>query len=220
MNNLPQTLNKPTHSKGPVIAWWQVLGLMLAGSLLTIALFVIWLTFFAGVQENTNPLTIPPTSGKPDLNAQVSQEYVNREIASILTKKPVSILGVVEVKQVVVQFSPGSVMDSKVRVTALGRQFDFNIKDTIEVRGNQVALTLKEDPKLEGLGLGLPVGMLNGVLEQVNASVASQLNQLIVSVGMAKDCTTGQQIGRVPTLLAVDVQPGVLNAQFAIEIAK
>jgi hypothetical protein len=55
-------------------------------------------------------------------------------------------------------------------------------------------------------------------LDQVNLSVASQLNQLITSLGQAKDCTTGQQIGRVPTLLAIDSQQGVLNAQFNIAI--
>ena len=102
------------------------------------------------------------------------------------------------------------------RIAAFGRQLDFNIKDIIQVRGNQVALTLKEDPKLGALGL--PVGVLNGVLDQVNLSVASQLNQLITSLGQAKDCATGQQIGRVPTLLAIDSQQGVLNAHFNITI--
>ena len=198
------------------IGWWQALLFMLAGGILTVILATLYITLFVGSPQNNLPLNLPPASGKADLTAQVSQEYVNREIASILTKKPVNILGVVEIKQVVVQFSPGSTLDATVRVAALGRQLDFHIKDTVQVRGNQVALTLKEDPKLGFLGL--PLGMLDGVLDQVNTSVASQLNQLITSVGQAKDCATGQQIGRVPTLMALDVQPGVLNAQFAITI--
>lgn len=218
VSNLPQTVTMPTRSKGPVIVWWHALVFMLAGSLLTFILLFGWLTLFTGVPANNTPLTLPPASGKTDLTAQVSQEYANREVAAILNKKPYSILGVAEVKQVVLQFMPDSVVNANVRVIALGRQFDFIIKDTIQVRGNRVTLALKEDPKLEGLGL--PVGLLNGVLDQVNANVADQLNQLVVSVGMAKDCATGQQIGRVPTLQALDLQPGVLKAQFSIDIAK
>ncbi|MDB5081711.1 MAG: hypothetical protein JWP00_3635 [Chloroflexi bacterium] len=218
MNNLPPTMQTQNTPKTPVIVWWQALGFMVAGSLLTILLLVLWLVLFTGVPVNTTALTLPPPSGKADLTAQVSQEYVNREVAAILNRKPVSILGVVEVKQVVVQFNPNSVLDSNVRVTALGRQFDFIIKNTVEVRGNRVTLKLKEDPKLGGLGL--PVGVLSGVVDQVNNSVADQLNKLVISVGQARDCTTGEQIGRVPTLQALDLQPGVLNAQFSIAITK
>ncbi|MBN9390609.1 MAG: hypothetical protein J0I20_21440 [Chloroflexi bacterium] len=198
------------------IGWWQALLFMVAGGVLTIGLAILYLVLFVGSPQNNTPLTLPPVSGKADLTAQVSQEYVNREIASALTKKPVNILGVVDVKQVVVEFNPDSVLAADVRIAAFGRQLDFNIKDIVQVRGNQVALTLKEDPKLGGLGL--PLGILNGVLDQVNVSVASQLNQLITSLGQAKDCTTGQQIGRVPTLLAINSQQGVLNAQFNIAI--
>jgi hypothetical protein len=217
LNNQPQATATIEHRRrARFIGWWQGLLFMLAGGVLSILLLVLYITMFVGSAQNNLPLALPPASGKADLTAQVSQEYANREIAAILDKTPVNILGVVEVKQVVVQFSPGSVLDSKVRVTAFGRQLDFNIKDTVQVRGNQVALTLKEDPKLGGLGL--PVGILNGVLDQVNANVASQLNRLITSVGQAKDCATGQQLGRVPTLLGLDVQPGVLNAQFGIAI--
>ena len=217
LNNQPQaTETIEHHRRARFIGWWQAILFMLAGGVLSILLLVLYITVFVGSAQNNLPLTLPPTSGKADLTAQVSQEYANREIAAILVKAPVNILGVVEVKQVVVQFSPGSVLDAKVRVTAFGRQLDFNIKDTVQVRGNQVALTLKEDPKLGGLGL--PVGILNGVLDQVNANVASQLNRLITSLGQAKDCATGQQLGRVPTLLGLDVQPGVLNAQFGIAI--
>lgn len=209
---VPAARNRP----GRFIGWGQALLFMLAGGVLALGLAMLYLILFVGSPQDNTPLTLPPASGKADLTAQVSQEYVNREIATALTKKPVNILGVVEVKQVVVQFNPGSVLDADVRIAAFGRQLDFNIKDTVQVRGNQVALALKEDPKLGGLGL--PLGILNGVLDQVNMSVAAQLNQLITSLGQAKDCTTGQQIGRVPTLLAIDSQQGVLNAQFNIAI--
>lgn len=217
LNNQPQATATIEHRRRVrFIGWWQALLFMLDGGVLTVILLVLYITLFVGSPQNNLPLTLPPASGKADLTAQVSQEYANREIASILDKKPVNILGVVEIKQVVVQFSPGAVLDANVRVSAFGRQLDFNIKDTVQVRGNQVALTLKEDPKLGGLGL--PLGILDGILAQVNASVASQLNQLISSLGQAKDCVTGQQIGRVPTLLALDSEPGVLNARFAIAI--
>ena len=219
MNEQIQTLPPGpviTPRQGRFIGWWQALLFMVAGGVLTAALAMLYLILFVGSPQNNTPLTLPPASGKADLTAEVSQEYVNREIASALTKQPVNILGVVEVKQVVVQFNPDSVLAADVRIAAFGRQLDFNIKDTVEVRGNQVALTLKEDPKL-GV-LGLPLGILNGVLDQVNLSVASQLNQLITSLGQAKDCATGQQIGRVPTLVAIDSQQGVLNAQFNIAI--
>lgn len=217
LNNQPQPNATLEHRRrARFIGWWQALLFMVAGGGLTVILLVLYITLFVGSAQNNLPLALPPASGKADLTAGVSQEYVNREIASILDKTPVNILGVVEVKQVVVQFNSGSTLDARVRVTAFGRQLDFNIKDSLQVRGNQVALTLKEDPKLGGLGL--PVGILNGVLDQVNTNVASQLNRLITSVGQAKDCLTGQQIGRVPTLLALDVQPGVLNAKFAIAI--
>lgn len=216
VGNLPPTPGIEHRRRARFIGWWQAALFMLAGGILTVVLGILYITLFVGVAQNNLPLSQPPASGKADLTAQVSQEYVNREIASILAKKPVNILGVAEVKGVVVQFNPDQTLSATVRVAGFGRQLDFNIKDTVQVRGNQVALSLKENPQLDGLGL--PVGLLDGVLDQVNANVASQLNQLIVSVGQAKDCTTGQQLGRVPTLLALDVQPGVLNARFAIAI--
>ncbi len=180
-------------------------------------LLLLWIALFTGVPANNTPLTPPPASGKPDLNAQLSQEYVNREIAAFLNKSPVSVLGIVQVKQVVVQFSPDAVLDANIRISALGRQLDIVIKDTVEVRGNRLTLSLKEPPKLTGLGL--PEDTVKGALDQINVSVANQLNQLVASVGLAKDCTSGQPLGRVPTLLALDLQPGLLNAQFSINIA-
>lgn len=219
MSNHPNTvtIQPQPRPKGPVIVWWHALLYMLAGSVITILLLVLWIAFFTGVPATNTPLTPPPTSGKPDLTAELSQEYVNREIAAYLNKSPVSVLGIVQVKQVVVQFSPDSVLDANIRISALGRQLDINIKDKVEVRGNQLTLSLKENPKVEGLGL--PTATVNGALDQINANVASQLNQLVASVGMAKDCTTGKPLGRVPTLLALDLQPGVLHAQFSINIA-
>lgn len=219
MQNYPETTTiiNPQPRPRTVIVWWQALLFMLAGSILTVLLLVLGIILFTGVPATNIPLTQPPASGKADLNAQVSQEYVNREIAAYLTKSPVSILGVAQVKQVVVKLNSDQTLDATIRISALGRQFDFSVKDKVEVRGNKVALSLKEPPKIEGLGL--PTNLLNGTLDQINSNVANQLNTLVASVGMAKNCTTGQELGRTPTLQSVDLQPGVLNAQFSIAIA-
>lgn len=219
MSETPQAIvTLPTQPRPrPVIAWWQALLFMLAGGILTILGLVVWLAFFTGVPVNNTPLALPQASGQSDLTATISQEYVNREIAAYLTKSPISVLGVVSVKQVVVQFNADQTLDAAIRITLLGRQLDFSVKDKVEVRGSQLALSLKEPPKIEGLGL--PTSTFNGALDQINNSVANQLNQLVAAVGMAKDCTTGQQLGRTPVLLALDTRPGVLNAQFSIAIA-
>lgn len=220
MQNYPETattITNPPPRPRPVIAWWQALLFMLAGSIVTVLLLVLWIVFFTGVPANNLPLTPPPASGKADLNAQISQEYVNREISSYLTKNPVSVLGVIQVKQVLVQFNSDQTLTATIRISTLGRQLDFSIKDKVEVRGNRVALYLQEPPKIDGFGL--PTNVLNGALDQINNSVANQLNQLVTAAGMAKDCTTGQQYGRTPTLLGLNVQPGVMSAQFSIAIA-
>ncbi len=195
---------------------WQAIGFTLLGSLFTFALFLLAFVFFAGVEVTKTSLPLPALSGASDLTAEVSQEYINREIATALVKNPISVVGVVEVKGLVVQFSRDNpIIDVGVRITALGRQFDFKIKDTVVVKNNKVELNLAEDLRLEGLFL--PLGVLNGVVEQINSQVAQQLNQQLASISNARDAA-GKTLGRVPTLLSLSFGSGILIARFAIKI--
>ena len=194
----------------------KIVGLMALGSLLTILLALLFVALFVGKPDSGQGLALPPASGKVDLTAMVSQEYANREVAHQLAVSPVSLLGVGTVGGAVLQFNPDSTVTVTAQIKALGRQVNVVIVDRITISGNQVDLILAQDPKLDSLDL--PIGILRGVVGQVNISVAKQLNDLIVSIGKAQNCTTGKLIGRVPTLQTLSVDQGGLIAGFSIDI--
>lgn len=211
MSQLQQPYN-PKLRQG--VRWWQALGFMLLGSFLTIGLLWLWLLLTAGTPVSSLPLTLPAPSGKPDLTASVSQEYINREIAVALAKTPISVLGVATIKEVVLEFQSAAAINIKARLVAFDRQFEFTIPNSVALKNNKVSLNLREDVKLGAI----PLGILNDAIEQVNRTAADQLNGQLSAVGQARNCTTGQLIGRVPTLLALRMEKGVLNAEFGIKI--
>ena len=217
MNKQPPTAvsGQPVTQSGLKI--WQMAAFMVLGALITIVVILLWFSLFIGVPAKSVPLDLPPASGKSDVTARVSQEYVNREVANFLTANPISVLAVGQVSQAVVQFNADSTMNVTASIKALGRQLDLKVKDKVFVKNNKLALALAEDPKLDGFGL--PLAALNGVIEQVNNSVATQLNGLVQSVGVARDCTTGKPVGRVPTLQTLNLDGGVLVAEFSVAIS-
>ncbi len=194
----------------------QIIGLMALGSLLTIIIALAAFALFAGTPASSIPISLPVSGGQADVTARVDQGYVNREVAYFLTTNPITILTVGQVSEAVIQFNPDSTMDVTARIKALGRQIDVKVKDRVFVKENKLALALAENPKLEGLGV--PLDLLNGVIGQVNTTVANQLNGLVQGVGTARDCISGKPVGRIPTLQKLNLEKGVLVAEFSVAI--
>jgi uncharacterized protein YpmS len=197
----------------PAIRWWRwiigSLGLVLVGVCLGIGLTFIWILLSVSAPLSSAPLTQPVASNKSDANLTLSQEYINREITGFLNASPVKVLGVLEVKQVVVELKSGSQINIAARAEALGRQLDLNIKDNVSVSNGKVMLSLAESVKAGEFDLGFL--NLNGVVDNVNLLVAGEINKLIAGVGSALP-------GHTPNLQQIALSEGVLGATFEVKV--
>jgi hypothetical protein len=197
----------------PAIRWWRwiigSLGWVLVGIFLGIGLTFIWLLLSVSAPLPSAPLTQPVASNKPDSNLTLSQEYINREITGFLNTNPVKVLGVLEVKQVVVELKPGTQINVAARAEALGRQLNLNIKDNVSVSNGKVMLSLAEPVKAGEFDLGFL--NLNGVVDNVNVLVAGEINKLIAGVGSALP-------GHTPNLQQIELSEGLLDATFEVKV--
>ncbi len=215
MTILEQTQDVKLKQARSGLKWWQALGFMFGGGLLTMTGLVIYFMLLAGILPSSTPLAQPEPSGKVDLTARLSQEYVNFEVMRSLSKNPISVLGVGQVKQITLQFSSNSVIDVSSRVVVLGKQFDVKSKQTIFVKDNKVAIVLVEEPQLEGFGV--PVPILRGLVNDVNQKMADQINQQLTSVSTGLDAN-GKPSGRTPTLLKLTGVSGGLEVDFTVKL--
>src|SRR4051812_22346222 len=81
------------------LKWWHALAFMFAGGLLSMTGLIIYFLLLAGVSASPTALPQPEPSGKVDLTGRLSQEYINLEVMRTLSKNPISVLGVGQVKQ-------------------------------------------------------------------------------------------------------------------------
>ena len=189
--------------------WLGIIGLLLLGIAVGMAGTMLFLWLVVSQPLSGTQVASPPASGQQDARLTLSQEYINREVAAYLADNPVKVLGVLEVKQVVVTLAPGTQVAITARAEALGRQVDLNLKDTISVKDGKVGLTLAE-PVNAG-GLQIPFVDLNGIVGNVNSLVANEINKLIAGVGTAIPTHR-------PTLQQIVLGQGVLEATFTVTI--
>lgn len=215
MTVLEQTQDVNLKQARSGLRWLQALACMFVGGLLTMSGLVIYFMLLAGVPATPTPLAQPEPSGRVDLTGMLSQEYVNLEVMNNLSKNPISVLGVGQIKQITLQFNSNSVIDVTSRVVVLGRQFDVKSKQTIFVKDNKVGIALVEEPQLEGFGVPGPV--LRGLVNDVNQKMADQINQQLTALGTGLD-SNGKPSGRTPTLLRLTGVPGGLEADFTVKL--
>jgi hypothetical protein len=210
---------RPTKIKVPVVGhrrWinpilWVILGFLL--SLFVVGGLVWWLIGSSPARITPPPANNPAAAS--DLNVRVGQDYINREISRALQENPLNAFGVASISDLKVAFEPSSQMSVTVRLNALGRDFDFNFKDSVAAVNQKVVLTQAGDVQLAMLGL--PLSALNEVVKQVNTLVEDEINKQ-VGAGQPGDCITCTNLGRVPTLKSLTTEPGSLVAQFDIAI--
>lgn len=94
---------------------WQVIGYLVVGgllSLLSLFLILFFLTARPSSQDNL-VLSVSAGSGKSDIRVEISQDYINREVASSLAKKPIT-FAVVKVTSVQVEVLSSSIISANV----------------------------------------------------------------------------------------------------------
>lgn len=77
-------------------------------------------------------------------------------------------------------------------------------------------LEQSENTRLEDISLAI----LNGIVGQVNETIAAKLNDLINAAGVARSYTTGELLGRVPTLVSIATDAKIVIAEFNVAITK
>lgn len=191
--------------------FWIILGFLLGLALVSI---LVWWLIGSSPARFTPPPANNPAAAS-DLNVRVGQDYINREIGRALQQNPLNAFGLASISDLKVAFEPNSQMSVTVRLTTLGRDFDFNFKDAVAAANQKVVLTQTGDVQLAILGL--PLSALNDVVKQVNVLVEDQINKQI-GAGQPGECLTCTNLGRVPTLKTLTTEPGTLVAQFDITI--
>jgi uncharacterized protein YpmS len=189
--------------------WLGGAGVLLLGIAFGMAATMLFLWLAVSQPLSPDPVPPPTPSQQQDARLTLSQEYINREVAAYLSANPVKVLGVLEVKQVVVELVPGNQVNITARAEAIGRQIDLKLKDNITVKDGQIVLTLAE-PVNAG-GLQLPFVNLNGIVDNVNVLVANEINKLIAGVGSALPA-------HKPTLKGIVLSQGTLEATFGVTI--
>lgn len=156
------------------------------GMVFTILLAVGGIFFFYFYNPNPSaPLPRPAEqTGTPDLSATLSQTYINREISKALAAKPYQV-GVLTIRDIVVEIKSDSQMDVTLRASAGPATFDLLVTESLAVQAGKVRVAVVGQPKVTGGALPVAAGQ---VMNQVNSqfiepNINNQVSALNINGG-------------------------------------
>ncbi|MEI7555411.1 hypothetical protein [Candidatus Chlorohelix sp.] len=185
--SVPPTSNPNYISPGRVknnrrgVPWLAGCGLLGFGFLLGVVGLVIGALFWFGSPASNQPLpTRQPLPGVPDLSATLSESYLNAEIAREAKSNPLSIAGIVSLKDIVIKILPNEQIQVDVKVGNALVDFDVSVLESIGVVNGQIAVRAIGEPKV-GKG-NLPVNV-NTVVQVVNTTIVEpQINNNVATI--------------------------------------
>jgi hypothetical protein len=150
------------------IPWFMGCFLMFFGfvlGLITLALGALW---YFGTAPSNSPLPVRPTpTGTPDISAQISEGYINTEIQRQIRSTNYT-LGVVNLKDIVINIRQGNLIDVQVRVGSPVADFDITLTERVAVADGQITLKAEGNPKV-GNG-NIPID-LTQIINVVNRDI-------------------------------------------------
>lgn len=212
--------NSRPVAKKSGFGWLGALFFVLLGCFLTLAVPIVLLLFVLPKATPGTELNLPSSGGRPDLSVQISQDYINRELKTYLTKNPVKVGGVAELKGVVIEFQDNSIVQLTNRVSFLTGEFDIQIRENVRTQNGKVVLSLADALKIQSFAI--PTQVANLVFDEVNKIAANSINEQIAKISEPKESTPGTSstrgVVRQPRLLSVRTQAGILSAEVDISL--
>ncbi len=194
--------SRPPQRRPQGSGWGLGCGMFLLGFVVAavIAGVTVFFLYFYNPDPLNGPLNRPPEqSGTPDINATLSQTYLNKEITRQLNGKPIK-AGPVEIRDLVINIQANSRIEIQVRAASGPVTFDLSITEQVSIQNGQVKLDATGQPKITGGQL--PVGV-NTIVEAINTQfVEPQINQQVSKIAVN---------GRPVRLLDLTTSPGFLN---------
>ncbi len=134
--------------------------------------------------NNNQPLARPPAqAGTPDIQATLSQTYLNNEIARQLNGQPLKV-GAVNLQDVVIQVKDNSQIEVKLRASSGPASFDLTVTEQLVIQNGKVGLNVIGQPQLTNGQV--PPGV-NGILEQINSNfIEPQINNQVTQIQLNK----------------------------------
>lgn len=152
------------------------------------------------------PLARPADqAGTPDINATLSQTYLNREISRQLSGKPFK-AGPVDIRDVVVKVQADNRLDINMRASSGPATFDLSVTEQLTVENGKVVINVVGQPKVTG---GQLPPSINSVLEAVNTQfVEPQINNQVTQITLNQ---------RPIKLVGISSTPGFLMLKANVE---
>lgn len=165
---------------GGGIPWVAGCGLLLLGMFIgALGLFFLAIFYFGSPASN-QPLPRRDFTGSADLSATMSESYLNTTLAKYVKDNPISLGGVIGVKDVVLNIQPNQRINVQLRVAGGPAVIDINVSEAIGVQNNRIVLKPVGQPSVGKGNLPLPA---EKIVELANSAfVEPQINQSVAQV--------------------------------------
>jgi hypothetical protein len=189
------------------IPWFMGCFLMLFGFVVGVVALALGSLWYFGSAPTNNPLPVRPTpAGQADITAQISEGYINTEIQRQIKSNPVSLGGVIGLKDLVVNVRAGNLIDVQLKVGSPVADFDISLTERVAVADGQITLRAEGNPKV-GNG-NIPIDITQ-IINVVNRDIIQpRLND-----AAAKIAVNGRNLRLVDITTANQIITVKLNAQ-------
>lgn len=170
--------------RGAGVPWLAGCGLLLLGAFIgALALFALAIFYF-GSPPNNQPLPRRDFTGTADVSATLSESYLNAALTKYVKDNPITLGGLLGVKDIVLNIQPNQRVGVQLRVSGGPAVIDINVTEAIGVQNGKIVLKPVGQPSVGKGNLPLPA---DKVVELANTIfVEPQINQNLAQVEIDK----------------------------------
>jgi hypothetical protein len=156
-----------------------------------------------GNLPSINPSSPP---GTPDISTDLAQGYINTELHRTIQAKPVDLLGLATLTDLVLEVRDNSQIYAQARVKSPVAEFDVGITEQISVQNNLIIVRSVGNPKLGNATISVNI---NDIINAINANIVQpQINKYLTNTTVN---------GRSLKLLGLSTTPGIITAKFNVQ---
>jgi hypothetical protein len=156
-----------------------------------------------GPLPSINPSSPP---GTPDISTDLSQGYINAELHRSIQAKPVDLIGLATLTDLVLEIRDNSQIYAQASVKSSVAEFKVGITEQISVQNNLIIVRSVGNPQFGNATI--PVN-INDIINAINANlVQPQINKYLTNTTVN---------GRSLKLIGLSTIPGIITAKFNVQ---
>lgn len=159
--------------------------------------------FYFSSPTSSQTLVLPPFSGNPDIQIELSQEYLNSEISNNLKANPLKLLNIISLKGLTLAIQPNSQIQINGLLNTPITDLTLGITEQVSSSNGLVVVKSVGNPRLGNNNLPFDI---NSLVDELNRNeIQPQINQYVTKAAVN---------GRTLRLTSLTTISGALVAKF------